>query len=310
MICQLFIKRKKRGACDILASGGRYDSLIASFASRLNLEEERNRINQAPFGVGISIGLDSLAAAIQDEELADKAFARLDVLIQAPVGISVKQTRLLELSNQLWNCGIRCSICDPGWHWDEVQDHAKEAGADFVVIYQDNVIARLRTLTDTERFTEKKTPIPEVFETLAKMISDEQSNAGGTGSHPGASISGGCGSTLMRIDSTSRMPDHMHCQSVSSSAPQVNIDWQFFPDRKNATVKKRLEATINTKMLPIWSKFVSSTEVQVFVLPFQGQVIRTLVATIDFDLEDDLKFNDCLKEVIAKHSRHKKVFLF
>ena len=36
MICQLFanLKRKKRGTYEILAGGGRFDSLISSFASR------------------------------------------------------------------------------------------------------------------------------------------------------------------------------------------------------------------------------------------------------------------------------------
>ena len=105
----------------------------------------------------------------------------------------------------------------------------------------------------------------------------------------------------MRIDSASRIPE-------SSSIPQFSIEWshmeKYLEDRKNATSKKRLDASIRAKMLPILSSFVSSTEVQIFVLPFQGQVIRAIVANMDF--EDEFKFNDCLKEVIAKHSRHKK----
>jgi hypothetical protein len=109
----------------------------------------------------------------------------------------------------------------------------------------------------------------------------------------------------MRIDSASRIPE-------TPSVPQFSIEWshmeKYLEDRKNAHLKKRLDASIRAKMLPISSSFVSSTDIQVFVLPFQGQVIRTLVANMDF--EDDLKFNDCLKEMIAKHSRHKKVSHF
>ena len=42
MICQLFanLKRKKRGTYEILAGGGRFDSLISSFASRLNIVDQ------------------------------------------------------------------------------------------------------------------------------------------------------------------------------------------------------------------------------------------------------------------------------
>ena len=51
--------------------------------------------------------------------------------------------------------------------------------------------------------------------------------------------------------------------------------------------------------------FVKSTFVQVVVLPFPGQVIRSLVASMDF--EDDVKkFNESLSYLIGKHPRYKK----
>ena len=136
--------------------------------------------------------------------------------------------------------------------------------------------------------------IPELLETIVKLkLENDQS----TTSAPSGS--------LMRIDSASRIPE-------TPSVPQFSIEWshmeKYLEDRKNAHLKRRLDASIRAKMLPILSSFVSSTDIQVFVLPFQGQVIRTLVANMDF--EDDLKYNDCLKEMIAKHSRHKKVSHF
>ena len=47
---------------------------------------------------------------------------------------------------------------------------------------------------------------------------------------------------------------------------------KYLEDRKNAHLKKRLDASIRAKMLPILSSFVSSTDIQVFVLPFQGRI--------------------------------------
>ena len=134
--------------------------------------------------------------------------------------------------------------------------------------------------------------IPELLETIVKLkLENEQSTTSALGG------------SLMRIDSASRIPE---------TNLNFSIEWshmeKYLEDRKNAHLKKRLDASIRAKMLPISSSFVSSTDIQVFVLPFQGQVIRTLVANMDF--EDDLKYNDCLKEMIAKHSRHKKVFHF
>ena len=179
---------------------------------------------------------------------------------------------------------------------DDVADQAKEANADFIVLYQDNTFARLRHYTenDRDRFKSKEVAIPELLETIVKLkLENDQS----TTSAPSGS--------LMRIDSASRIPE-------TPSVPQFSIEWshmeKYLEDRKNAHLKKRLDASIRAKMLPILSSFVSSTDIQFFVLPFQGQVIRTLVANMDF--EDDLKFNDCLKELIAKHSRHRKVSHF
>ena len=66
MICQLFanLKRKKRGTYEILAGGGRFDSLISSFASRLNIvDQDRSNISP-PCGVGMSIGLGTISSHV------------------------------------------------------------------------------------------------------------------------------------------------------------------------------------------------------------------------------------------------------
>ena len=155
-------------------------------------------------------------------------------------------------------------------------DQAKEANADFIVLYQDNTFARLvprfcvyfrflsvselrtqmENLTERDRFKSKEVAIPELLETIVKLkLENDQS----TTSAPSGS--------LMRIDSASRIPE-------TPSVPQFSIEWshmeKYLEDRKNAHLKRRLDASIRAKMLPILSSFVSSTDIQVFVLPFQG----------------------------------------
>ena len=66
MICQLFanLKRKKRGTYEILAGGGRFDSLISSFASRLNIVDQDRSSISPPCGVGMSIGLGTISSHV------------------------------------------------------------------------------------------------------------------------------------------------------------------------------------------------------------------------------------------------------
>merc|ERR1719273_247508 len=82
----------------------------------------------------------------------------------------------------------------------------------------------------------------------------------------------------------------------------VNIDYQYSSHEKNHKKRLKMIEVIKTKTLPMLASMVPSTQVQVIVLPYQGQVIRSIVACMDFD---DANFNDNLKELKEKHPRHK-----
>ena len=302
MIFQVVIKQKR--GYDILAVGGRYDKLIATLASTLNVDIGSNY--KSPFGVGLSLGLETLAARVRDEDKAG-IWKRLDIVIHSSTISTTVIPAKLELAHQLWNKGVRCSLADPGWGIDEVQDFAQESGASLIVIFQESDSAgnvRLLELQQpgSERFTERKVPKHELLGVLlSKALESAENHASCI--NPG----------LTRMDSSTKVFDqassanHFH---LPSSAPQVNIDFQYYPDRKNGTVRKHLESRINAKLIPSLNtssplaSFTSGTYVQVLVLPFSGSVIRSIVAIMDF--EDESKFNETLKELITKHSRHKK----
>ena len=129
--------------------------------------------------------------------------------------------------------------------------------------------ARLRHYTenDRDRFKSKEVAIPELLETIVKLkLENDQS----TTSAPSGS--------LMRIDSASRIPE-------TTSVPQFSIEWshmeKYLEDRKNAHLKRRLDASIRAKMLPILSSFVSSTDIQVFVLPLKATIMSHKIYIID-----------------------------
>ena len=109
--------------------------------------------------------MDTLAAKIEDLQPEQ----RLDVLIHGPNLLK------LDLANQLWSRGFKCSLCDPGWSLDDVQDFAKETGATFIVIYQEKeeTFARLRHLNN-DRFNEKQVAIADLVGKIVKDLDESK----------------------------------------------------------------------------------------------------------------------------------------
>ena len=242
-----------------MAVGGRFDKLMTNLASNLHVEDKNFK---CPSGIGVSLGLETLAARIRDEDL----MSRLDVVLHG------SSSSKLELAHQLWVKGVRCSLADPGWGVDEVQNFACEAGAGVIVIFQESgAYVRLLELQN-ERFTERKVAKHELLSVLNKVLESTEvaSNLGGGGG-------------LSRMDSSSRV---LESQSSQSTTPQINIDFQYYPDKKNNTLKKHLESRINEKLMLNTSSplaaLTSNTFVQVLVLPFSGSVIRSMVKNFIF----------------------------
>ena len=288
MIFQVVIKQKR--GYDILALGGRFDKLISTLATTLNVEDKNYK---SPYGVGVSLGLETLAARIREEDMS--SWTRLDVVIHS-ISSNATVSAKLELAHQLWNKGVRCSLADPNWGVDEVQEFANEAGAGLIVIFQESgPNVRLLELQN-ERFTERKVGKHDILAVVLSKVLDTNEIVPTPG--------------LSRMDSSSRVFE-ASAYSPTVSSPQINIDFQYFPEKRNNTIKKHLESRISSKLMPSLNTSSPlttlnvSTFVQVLVLPFAGSVIRSVIATMDFDAEET-KFNECLKELIAKHSRHKK----
>lgn len=83
-MCQLVCEfTKKRRGKDVLAAGGRYDKLIASYRSVM---EEANMIKKdiKQSAVGISISLDKLVQIFEKEKYQEKNLTYLDAIICSP----------------------------------------------------------------------------------------------------------------------------------------------------------------------------------------------------------------------------------
>ena len=276
MICQMVMKKDKD--FDILAAGGRYDDLIQAYSSKLNIDEDSSKF-QAPGGVGMSISLDLLASRIQDDDDID---AVTDVLIHSTRFSTDVIERKLEFAHQLWSKNISCSICDPGSSLDDVQDWALECGAKFVVIFQDgeSMMARLRTM-HSERFHEKKMFLNEI---LGQITNESDQVA----SYQNA---------LKKEESTDVV-------SSNSYSCQVTFNYNYFPRRRKEL--ERIEAQIKNKLSAALSTLVERAQVSVLVLPFSNSVIRSICSAL-ISLVDcnNAEFKEEMKELIAKHPKHK-----
>lgn len=92
MICQFVCevkKKHKHHSLEVLAAGGRYDSMVAYYR---NMVEQANVLNSKQSAVGISISLDKMVQVIQREQFEDSL--RIDIPV---VGVcSVGCTHLKE----------------------------------------------------------------------------------------------------------------------------------------------------------------------------------------------------------------------
>ena len=283
MICQLVIKKKK--GHEILAEAARYDDLIHEFSRILNLEEDSKY--QPPGGVGISISLEKMATGISDEEIEPT----IDVLIFSTSHSSSVTKQKLELAKNLWQKNIRCSVCDMSMSIDDVEDLAQECGATCIAIFQEND-QRLKVLSG-ECFRERKICSIDVL--LKEIIKEVETKASVEASQ-NSNVSIG----LQRESSASRISEPGNMNNLS----QMDISYQYLQDKVQSNEKRRLEFQIGNKLSPLMMTLTPMTFVQVYVLPFSGSVIRSLIALVDFD--DDKKFSEGVKELIAKHSRHRK----
>ncbi|KAG1682245.1 eIF-2-alpha kinase GCN2 [Nymphon striatum] len=148
-VCEL--KKKRKSTIDVIAAGGRYDSLVSSY------KFAPTSVNHG--AVGVSISVDKIINCISEDE-------KIEGLADAIV-CSVGNTSLIRekcaICQELWASGIKTTI-----HYDYIQ---------------------VRVI-DKDRFTEKKVYVSELCEYISKSllskcdINEVTSSVGSTKSEP------------------------------------------------------------------------------------------------------------------------------
>ena len=288
MVCQLVRKRKKKN--EVVAAGGRYDQLVKDFSKLFSLGQCDSK-DVCQSAVGISFSMDQLVSFVSGD--IDGNFSGIDVVIYSQNHVPTVIKEKTELAAKLWSQGIKTSVSDKAQTLDEIQELGTELGASYLVMMKEGeAFARVRCLENESRFQEKKVSLQDLYDSLCKLIKTDSF--------------GESGSTSIFTRSESVKPSIGETTVVKQFNVQVNYNYRFWEKKSSNSLisRKRLESTISSKINSAIHLLANNTLVEVMALPFQVNVIKSIVSSLDF--EDESCFVKSIQPLTDKHPRYRK----
>nr|CAD7463560.1 unnamed protein product [Timema tahoe] len=299
-VCQLNTRRGRRGM-EVVAAGGRYDAMLASFRQNLELTGVSGKgLSQA--AAGVSISLDRLVSALQEleegeEEGDDTPFGALDVVV-CSLGRSPMVREKCTLIRELWAAGIRATILDAIQSLEEVQDYCREQLVPHMVLFKDTETTTVRVRSwkrERDRFQEKKVNISELVEFIQRLVK-----------------------CTMVGEGSDVAPLFSRCESKGSSETSSNsvipaVTFSFVTDEKmNVTQRRRAENQIMPHLGPTLQRLSTKVQVEVLVVNVETAIIKTLASHLELN-QDTTVFQksvgtiiEMVRTVIERHPRNKK----
>ena len=156
------VRQAKSGSktYDIIAAGGRYDSLVRNFAENIRLAEPDLDPAQSPRATGMSISVDKLVNMVKSD---DQKFETCHIVM---AGDSSEASKV---AKELWTCGIKVFLFDSP-RSDEAIEVAKEHGVECIVMVASDGSALISQVDKEGRMNEKKIPGPEVLNHLCNLF--------------------------------------------------------------------------------------------------------------------------------------------
>ncbi|KAF7284929.1 hypothetical protein GWI33_017408 [Rhynchophorus ferrugineus] len=291
MICQFVceIKRKKKhDSKEVVAVGGRYDSMIAYYRG---IMEQTNMITKdiQQSAVGISISLDKLVQAIQREELEEPL--RLDPLdtVVCSIGsneLLKEKTRILKY---LWSMGIKSCMLEETSAVD-VQEQLIRIGVPQAFIFKDSDTIRVKTWETTskqnfDKFQEKNLSTMELTENLPKIFKLRiDTLAEGTQTN----------NTVLRSDSKNSTTER------NGSEPIVEILLVML-EKISSSAKRRYETQARSQLDTVFTKLTGT--ITVIGILAESNIVSTLSSYLDFASES--KYYKSIEGCISKHQRNR-----
>ncbi|XP_031334945.1 eIF-2-alpha kinase GCN2 isoform X2 [Photinus pyralis] len=288
MMCQFVCelkKKRRRGGMDVLAAGGRYDGMIASYR---NVKEEAIMLNKElqQSAVGISISLDKLIQAVQEGgDFSEATTSNLDAVVCSLGNKIAPRERFLVLTD-LWAAGIRCCLIEAS-SLEEIQEQCTELSVSHIIILKETEKGTVRIRSwDRDRFQEKVVKIPDLVENMQRVIKLWNE---------------GCAEHVIPL---SNIKNDSRISSGDSHEAIVSILFVTM-EKLSANTRKRYENQIKSQLDSLFKRL--SGEVIVLALSVDSSVIRSLTSYLDF--ESERVFQNSLKVVIERHQRHKKYLM-
>lgn len=270
MMCQFVWEHKNkhgRTERDVIAAGGRYDSLINMFR-QLDATKECSQ-----YAAGISLSLDKIVSALQADNY--KA-STLDVLV-CSLGQNSMTREKVGILKELWNAGIKSSLLDTTQSLEDIQNFCMEMCIHNIVMLKDTDpgAVRVRTLVK-DRFQEKRVLFNELVEHLQKLLRCSVNE------YPPISGKGEVKN------------------SVSAESPVVNIIF-LTVDKMSAATKRRCESQVLNSLTNVIQRLSSKVRVEVLAVNIETDVIKMLASYIELEnAEQDMSL------VIKRFPRDKK----
>ncbi|KAJ8980157.1 hypothetical protein NQ317_014652, partial [Molorchus minor] len=158
MICQFVCELKKKhkhNNMEVLAAGGRYDSMIAWYRTIMEQSNMLGRdVHQS--AVGISIALDRLVQALQKEQSEELPKINFLDVVVCSVGSKQMTKEKTKILRSLWAAGIRSSLVE-ATSIEEIQDQLNELKVSHVIMLKDNDQGTVRVRSWDKDRSESKT---------------------------------------------------------------------------------------------------------------------------------------------------------
>jgi len=275
------VRQAKSGSktYDIIAAGGRYDSLVRNFAENIRLAEPDLDPAQSPRATGMSISVDKLVNMVKSD---DQKFETCHIVM---AGDSSEASKV---AKELWTCGIKVFLFDSP-RSDEAIEVAKEHGVECIVMVASDGSALISQVDKEGRMNEKKIPGPEVLNHLCNLFKRQNTV------------------DIYEAQGIQRQESIIQMSNTSTNGPVVSYNFEFLDREKYQMVKKKMEVRKSEKLATALAKFDRNTQVEVIAVGYPNTILRNMALTLELDIDKEALLLS-LEELIKMYPRFRKDF--
>ncbi|XP_077285683.1 eukaryotic translation initiation factor 2 alpha kinase Gcn2 isoform X2 [Arctopsyche grandis] len=300
-ICELKKKRRK-GAWDVIAAGGRYDSMLCNLRKtlqRVDLNSKSEVPSQAAAGISLSLErlVQGAMASVEDDSFINSTSCDVCVCSTSSSKASTKEKA--EIVRTLWNAGIKANLIETV-NLDEIQDICRDFSTTHIIIVTESEQGMVRVRSwERDRFQERKVATSDIvyyMQQLVKTWNEDSENISNVGSNTFNNI--------QMSKSESKINDF---ERQNSSMPNVSVNF-ITPEKLAANTRRRFENQILSQMGNTLQKISPKNRVEVLAVSLDGSVLRTLTSYLEVDVQQN-DYDKAVKTIIEKHSRNKKYLM-